>query len=357
MSILFKKPPTENKPNSISIRPDFSGVEEVEEVNNGSQIIEETVKTPTVEQTTDNKGNFNRLLDHVSTPRPKVESNPNTRRKIEEETEEIDNEISQDPETETETDNKEKQSPEFYKAQGEFAADMTDIAVPNAIAWLNDETDETPYCAEHRIKKQIAEAYGRFFEDKGKQLSPTGQLVTALAMGYGIPLGMASFGKVMKMMNSYKDKKIELEQLELERLRKAAAQPTTENQNGATPNPTPNPKPTPEPKQETPPPTPAPEPEKKEPIIEPKTEIRKDCLHENCNKSFVEFEGYGRTKKSKYYDQFCSEGCMRSFASNIGLKARQKNKAADKKEDPKAEKKPAAKKPAAKKNNNANFSK
>jgi len=360
------------KLNKESEIKEFGGINkntfiDVEEVNSQNFGLENEVKTdpePTVAEKPQERGNFDSVLDHIAQPRPKVETNPNNKY------------VNPDKEDETETSEEEKEESEkennapkqdaaFYEGQGKFAADMTDIVVPNVIAYLNEEKDETPYCAESKIKKQIEVAYARFFEEKGKQLSPTSQLMYSLGMAYGLPLGMAGFNKVMKTLESYKAKKIELEKLQQEAVIKAAATPPPAAAKPSPPQPTPEAvKPTPQPTPAVKP-TPQPEPEpketvikavlpenykieplekvpplKKQPEIKPDKEpIRKECLHENCNKSYVVGFGFGRTPKTKYFDQFCSAGCMGNFTSTLALKKRHEKKEVTKKKKPTAKKK------------------
>ena len=222
MSLLNLKNITENKDNNTMFKPNFSEVKEVGSSNIGLENEAKSKNIVTHTEKPKESGNFNSLLDHISKPREKVSVNPHLEQKREEERANTETKEPDNTETE-EAENVVKQDAAYYEGIGNFSADLTDIALPNIIAYLNEEKDETPYCAESKIKKQIAVAYARFFEEKGKQLSPTAQLMTTLGMAYGIPLGMAGFNKVMKTLESYKAKKIELEKLQIK-----AANPETQ---------------------------------------------------------------------------------------------------------------------------------
>lgn len=335
MSILFEKNETAIQEEAPSIKVDFTGVEEIQEPKSGLENGAETVQPETVEpetpKTEAKKSNFDSYISHISKPRPTVAVNPHLAKKTEEKESQEADENAPKNEDGNEAPEQEKRDPEFYRSQGEFAADMTDIAMPNVIAWLNDEKDETQYCVEARIKRQIAQAYARFFEDRNKQLSPTGQLVTALAMGYGIPLGTAAFTKIMGMINKAKEQRIKEEELRLQVLQQQVHNSQVDSYESAAE--TLQKKYAPE-QQET---TPKNEPdfvatpegeitatkEKKAPAPEPK---KKTCLNEKCDKTFIEGTGHAKGKAAKYYDKFCSAGCMGLYTSMVGQQARKKKK-------------------------------
>lgn len=371
MSLLINKENDTVKPaNDVSVSPDSIEVQSTQPANNGVIKEVKTDNAETVQPKTANRNNFNDLLGHISTPRPKVASNPNTiKKKVEKE--EIEKEIIEDETENNGDENLKKQDPEFYRNQGKFAADLTDIAVPNIIAYLNDEKDEQQYCAESRIKKQIGDAFGRYFEETGKELSAGSQLMYTLGMGYGIPLGMAAFTKGMSVLNKFKEKKIELQKLEIEAARAKAApaarpvytqQPEQPQETMAT---TP---PAQEKVKETPA-TPlvqkvAPNAtieqvptdnggfmfrptDNKKPFhnlpIEPaiaedidEKAVRKTCYSPDCDKSFIVGTGHGKGKKTKYYDHFCSKGCMGTFTSMKGVQGRKKEEEKKKNETKKS---------------------
>ena len=315
MSLLLQNNTPVNPAVLSSPFPHSIGGGELFSPNNGMQKTVKTVTHQTVSNPTVNQNGLDSFLTELDTPRKEPETHPRLKEKFQAEEKETKAVEEQKPETE-QPETTQKHTPEFYKGKGQFAADVSDIVFPKGIALLNGAADETQYCAPAREKDTIAKAFARYFEETGKQMTPLGELAMALCISYGLPLGISLANKGMSLYTNMQEKRIKAKELEKEIL----IQQDRENRFGGN-VPEQQPAPTEQPKNE---PTPKPEPETPlEPIKKPES---KTCKHDNCHKTFVKGTGHGKGKRTLYYDQFCSKGCMGQYTSRKALQKRKNNK-------------------------------
>jgi hypothetical protein len=333
-----------------------------------------------------NETSFDEAINYFKEDVTPLQENPNERiRNI------ADEEINNEDEPETEAiDNEEqretkgeKQSVDFYQKQGEFIANMTDIAIPNGIAYLKEEKGNdisgNPYANKYKAdtvtKKEIASAWARVLEEKETVLTPTQQLIWANVMGYGLPIGLGIWAKIQSMQEAKEIREAEM----LQTLAKMQNVKGTEQ-------PPENPL-QPEEQQEEIIPRQAVKPEEKKPtkvnhkffdnkkapdenieidngkscetcnknlsiddIYQIKTDdLKRECIkckeknnlpavkpnpeaetkicsNENCNKSYEAGTGHAKTKGTKAFDKFCSRNCMYNFISHKAVKTKQDKK-------------------------------
>ena len=302
------------------------------------------------------KSNYNNLINHFNDSIDIAETNPNLKKK----NDDLDkhNKLAKEsPDADPDDPDAIKQSPEFYLKQGEFITNIEDIMIPKGIAYLNgeldDETDPPPenkYKADQDTKKELVKAWARMLEERETSLSPFQQLLWVHLMAYGIPLALSVWNYIQKTM---KDR--EAQQHEMMKTLQAMQGNARSNENP--PPPPANNKPAPAPDQPKQDPDPDPAPTKNDRIVffeenddlvdadpdadpdpdpdpdpvEEKKPIKmntsyKVCLHDDCNKSFEVGTGYGKGKKTKYYDQFCSKTCQFNFIGTKAVTERDKNK-------------------------------
>lgn len=277
----------------------------------------QTEPTPTPPITETANEHTTSFFNHINTPRdtvtpppppeePKTEQQPNA------------------DETKTAEDKKANGtlSPEACKSAGVFIADIKDLAFPKLIAYLGKNPDKwEQYKADPDSKKAIAEAWTRYLAEKQVELTPGWQIVIATTMGYGIPLGMMAFERLMRYFDEKKEKEEATAKMqqELYNRQMAATQPIYQQpfaeapQTQATQQPE-SPKP-----QET-----TENNVINEEISTQTTEKTQQCPQ--CSQMFKMGEGYPLNPKSQYYQLFCGKSCLGKHTAKKSAGNRKKDK-------------------------------
>lgn len=203
-------------------------------------------------------------------------------------------------------------TPQMQKTIGTMMAEGCDYLFPKGISMLYGEDDHTKYKADPEPKEITADGFRRWLAEKDANVTPGQQILMGLAMGYGIPLGMAGFERIVKYFDEKKAHKENntnpqfiAQQQELQILRDQLA--ASNNEDGATPAQPPTP-----PAKEA---TPQQEPETSE--IKPGDKVH-ECAE--CKKLIKDGYGYPKNKKSKNYDKTCNASCLGKYTGRQNTK-------------------------------------
>jgi hypothetical protein len=209
-------------------------------------------------------------------------------------------------------------TPAQCKSAGQFIAEVKDYALPKLIAVIDKKPDEfEQYKADKDAKQSIADAWSEFLAESNTNLTPGWKIVIATAVGYGIPLGMVGFERILKYLDERKAKKQELEQSgELAQLRQFYAMQMQQQQQAA---PVQQQQPQ-QPVEAAQPVEPKPtQPVEAPPPVEaaPPTEPINMAYCLECSTPYKVGEGFAKGKKAKYYDKFCSLSCTGKYTSKL----------------------------------------
>jgi hypothetical protein len=279
----------------------------------------EPIETPTpTEPTTPINENNAGFFKHINTPRDTVAPPPTP--------EETTTEQQPTPDETKAAEEKKANgtlSPEACKSAGTFIADIKDLAFPKLIAYLGKNPDKwEQYKADPDSKKAIAEAWTRYLAEKQVELTPGWQIVIATTMGYGIPLGMMAFERLMRYFDEKKEKEEAAAKMQQEWYNRQmqTTQPIQQTQVAPT-----QAMPTATQQAESPKPQETTENNViNEEISTETTENTQQCPQ--CAKTFKMGEGYPLNPKSQYYQLFCGKSCLGKHTAKKSAGNRKKDK-------------------------------
>ena len=280
--------------------------------------IETPPPTPPTEPTTPISDTNAGFFKHINTPRDTVAPPPTAEETKTEPTTPINENNAAE-----EKKNNGTLSPEACKSAGTFIADIKDLAFPKLIAYLGKNPDKwEQYKADPDSKKAIAKAWTRYLAEKQVKLTPGWQIVITTTMGYGIPLGMMAFERLMRYFDEKKEKEEAAAKMqqELYNRQMATTQPIQQTQVApAQPIPTATPQPETPTTQET-----TENNVINEEISTKTTEKTQQCPQ--CAKTFKIGEGYPLNPKSQYYQLFCGKSCLGKHTAKKSAGNRKKDK-------------------------------
>jgi len=286
--------------------------DKVEEVKPVAEPEPTPQPAPATEKTTGS--HTNALLNKLKIPRQQAQARPPK----------DDNKPETDkPETPETPDTPKTDTPptllskDSIEATAGFFTELGDIVFPEVAGLLNDEEPEQ-YELEPKPKKLVLEAYMRKIEETQQSGTANQQLLMALAVGYGIPIGMGAFYKSLKLIKEWKDKRNapppQVIQQPVQQVQPVAPQqvapqtapaPATNNESEVIVHPA-------VPIEQTAVQVEQTAQQEVEPQtvdITPTTD-NKQCLFEGCDQLFAKGMGYGKTKGKVSYDLFHSATCM-----------------------------------------------